>query len=186
MRPWCLKIAPRRTGAARIPSGRGAFQAGISHSRQGWHPPHSFAGEPGTEQTGRSGAAIRINMDMTEVKQLNEALFRKRAPAYHPRLHRRSGAVHRYRHEHHLYEPGRREDERLVAKRSAGSAVLKVLHITFGENGPLMENIHSGDMSRTDIEQDVVLNCRNGGSFDIHYSITPSALWKVTPSARCW
>ncbi|MER1611175.1 hypothetical protein KC882_24570, partial [Enterobacter hormaechei] len=42
-----------------------------------------------------------------------------------------------------------------------------------GENGPLMENIHSGDMSRTDIEQDVVLNCRNGGSFDIHYSITP-------------
>ena len=54
-----------------------------------------------------------------------------------------------------------------------GQPVLKVLHITFGENGPLMENIHSGDMSRTDIEQDVVLNCRNGGSFDIHYSITP-------------
>lgn len=111
---------------------------------------------------------------------------RKRAPAYHPRLHRRSGAVHRYRHEHHLYEPGRREDERLVAKRSAGSAVLKVLHITFGENGPLMENIHSGDMSRTDIEQDVVLNCRNGGSFDIHYSITPLSTTEGTLSARCW
>src|SRR5690606_6629580 len=54
-----------------------------------------------------------------------------------------------------------------------GQPILKVLHITFGENGPLMENIHSGDMSRTDIEQDVVLNCRNGGRYDIHYSITP-------------
>ena len=37
-----------------------------------------------------------------------------------------------------------------------GQPILKVLHISFGENGPLMENIHSGDMSRTDIEQDVV------------------------------
>lgn len=54
-----------------------------------------------------------------------------------------------------------------------GQPILNVLHITFGEKGPLMENIHSGDMSRSDIEQDVVLNCRNGGSFDIHYSITP-------------
>ena len=54
-----------------------------------------------------------------------------------------------------------------------GQPVLKVLHITFGEKGPLMENIHSGDMSRSDIEQDVVLNCRTGGVFDIHYSITP-------------
>ncbi len=43
--------------------------------------------------------------------------------------------------------------------------MLKVLHITFGEKGPLMENIHSGDMSRSDIEQDVVLNCRTGGVF---------------------
>ena len=151
----------------------GAFQAGISHSRQdGIRHIRSLANRVLNKQ-GEVERLLGINMDMTEVKQLNEALFQKRAPAYHPRLHRRSGAVHRYRHEHHLYEPGRREDERLVAKRSAGSAVLKVLHITFGENGPLMENIHSGDMSRTDIEQDVVLNCRNGGSFDIHYSITP-------------
>lgn len=54
-----------------------------------------------------------------------------------------------------------------------GQPVLKVLHITFGEKGPLMENIHSGDMSRSDIDQDVVLNCRTGGNYDIHYSITP-------------
>lgn len=36
-----------------------------------------------------------------------------------------------------------------------------------------MENIHSGDMSRSAIEQDVVLHCRTGGSYDIHYSVTP-------------
>jgi diguanylate cyclase (GGDEF)-like protein/PAS domain S-box-containing protein len=54
-----------------------------------------------------------------------------------------------------------------------GQPILSVLHITFGDSGPLMENIHSGDMSRTDIEHDVVLHSRSGGSYDIHYSITP-------------
>jgi hypothetical protein len=75
--------------------------------------------------------------------------------------------------------------------------LLNVLRITFGESGPLMENIHSGDMSRSDIEQDVVLNCRTGGTYDIHYSMTPLStldgqniglywLFRMSPSrARC-
>src|SRR5690606_14122215 len=58
-------------------------------------------------------------------------------------------------------------------QEAMGQPILNVLHITFGENGPPMENIHSGDMSRSDINQDVVLHSRNSGSFDIHYSITP-------------
>ncbi len=41
------------------------------------------------------------------------------------------------------------------------------------DNGPLMENIYSADTSRSAIEQDVVLHCRSGGSYDVHYSITP-------------
>ncbi|WP_334610992.1 diguanylate cyclase domain-containing protein, partial [Escherichia coli] len=40
-------------------------------------------------------------------------------------------------------------------------------------NGPLMENIYSADTSRSAIEQDVVLHCRSGGSYDVHYSNTP-------------
>lgn len=36
-----------------------------------------------------------------------------------------------------------------------------------------MENIYSADTSRSAIEQDVVLHCRSGGSYDVHYSITP-------------
>lgn len=58
-------------------------------------------------------------------------------------------------------------------ENAIGVPLLTVLHITLGNNGPLMENIYSADMSRSAIEQDVVLHCRNGGSYDIHYSITP-------------
>ena len=58
-------------------------------------------------------------------------------------------------------------------ENAIGVPLLTVLRITFGDNGPLMENIYSADMSRSAIEQDVVLHCRNGGSYDIHYSITP-------------
>lgn len=54
-----------------------------------------------------------------------------------------------------------------------GHPLLSVLRITFGDKGPLMENIHSGDVSRTAIEQDVVLHCRSGGSYDINYTVTP-------------
>jgi PAS domain S-box-containing protein len=58
-------------------------------------------------------------------------------------------------------------------EQAMSQPLLNVLRITFGESGPAMENIHSGDMSRTAIEQDVVLHCRTGGTYDIHYSVTP-------------
>ncbi|HFZ8994105.1 TPA: diguanylate cyclase [Citrobacter freundii] len=56
---------------------------------------------------------------------------------------------------------------------ATGAPLLTVLRITSGANGPPIENIYSADMSRSVIEQDVVLHCRNGGSYDIHYRITP-------------
>lgn len=58
-------------------------------------------------------------------------------------------------------------------EEALGVPLLTVLQITFGDNGPLMENIYSADTSRSAIEQDVVLHCRSGGSYDVHYSITP-------------
>lgn len=130
---------------------------------------------------------LGINMDMTEVKQLNEALFQEKE-RLHITLDSIGEAVLCTDIDMNItfMNPVAEKMSGWSQSEAMGQPILKVLHITFGENGPLMENIHSGDMSRTDIEQDVVLNCRNGGSFDIHYSITPSALWKDTPSARCW
>lgn len=54
-----------------------------------------------------------------------------------------------------------------------GAPLLTVLRITSGHNGPLLEDIYHADRSRSDMEQEVVLHCHNGGSYDIHYSITP-------------
>lgn len=54
-----------------------------------------------------------------------------------------------------------------------GAPLLTVLRITSGNNGPLLEDIYRADRSRSDMEQEVVLHCHNGGSYDIHYSITP-------------
>lgn len=117
---------------------------------------------------------LGINMDMTEVKQLNEALFQEKE-----RLHITLDSIGEavlctdvdmnvtFMNPVAEKMSGWEQDEAMK------QPLLNVLRITFGDNGPLIENIHSGDMSRTDIEQDVVLHCRNGGSYDIHYSITP-------------
>jgi diguanylate cyclase (GGDEF) domain len=42
-----------------------------------------------------------------------------------------------------------------------------------GDHGPLIGNFRTGDLSRSDIDDDLVLHSRHGGSFDIQYSITP-------------
>ncbi len=54
-----------------------------------------------------------------------------------------------------------------------GTPLLTVLRITSGDKGPLLEDIYRADRSRSDMEQEIVLHCHNGGSYDIHYSITP-------------
>ncbi|VFS40580.1 PAS/PAC sensor-containing diguanylate cyclase/phosphodiesterase [Enterobacter cancerogenus] len=117
---------------------------------------------------------LGINMDMTEVKQLNEALFQEKE-RLHITLDSIGEAVLCTDVDMNVtfMNPVAEKMSGWPQSEAIGQPILNVLHITFGEKGPLMENIHSGDMSRSDIEQDVVLNCRNGGSFDIHYSITP-------------
>lgn len=117
---------------------------------------------------------LGINMDMTEVKQLNEALFQEKE-RLHITLDSIGEAVLCTDIDMNItfMNPVAEKMSGWVQTEAMGQPILKVLHITFGDNGPLMENIHSGDMSRSDIEQDVVLNCRSGGSYDIHYSITP-------------
>ena len=102
---------------------------------------------------------LGINMDMTEVKQLNEALFQEKE-RLHITLDSIGEAVICTDIDMNVtfMNPVAEKMSGWPQTEAIGQPILRVLHITFGENGPLMENIHSGDMSRSDIEQDVVLN----------------------------
>ena len=126
------------------------------------------------DKQGEVERLLGINMDMTEVKQLNEALFQEKE-RLHITLDSIGEAVLCTDIDMNVtfMNPVAEKMSGWLQTEAIGQPILTVLHITFGENGPLMENIHSSDMSRSAIEQDVVLNCRTGGSFDIHYSITP-------------
>jgi diguanylate cyclase (GGDEF)-like protein/PAS domain S-box-containing protein len=117
---------------------------------------------------------LGVNMDMTEVKQLNDALFQEKE-RLHITLDSIGEAVLCTDVEMNVtfMNPVAEKMSGWMQEQAIGQPLLTVLRITFGDNGPLMENIHSGDMSRSAIEQDVVLHCRTGGSFDIHYSVTP-------------
>ncbi len=75
-------------------------------------------------------------MDMTEVKQLNEALFQEKSACtlrWTPSVKPWSVLIC---DENYLYESGGGEDERLDAGEALGVPLLTVLHITFGDNGP--------------------------------------------------
>ena len=117
---------------------------------------------------------LGINMDMTEVKQLNEALFQEKE-----RMHITLDSIGEavvcidMAMKITFMNPVAEKMSGWTQEEALGVPLLTVLHITFGDNGPLMENIYSADTSRSAIEQDVVLHCRSGGSYDVHYSITP-------------
>lgn len=117
---------------------------------------------------------LGINMDMTEVKQLNEALYQEKE-RLHITLDSIGEAVICTDVDMNItfMNPIAEKLSGWPQQQAIGQHILAILHITFGDNGPVMENIHSGDYSRATIEHDVVLHCRNGGSYDIHYSITP-------------
>lgn len=117
---------------------------------------------------------LGVNMDMTEVKQLNEALFQEKE-RLHITLDSIGEAVICTDVEMNVtfMNPVAEKMSGWSQEQAIGQPLLSVLRITFGDKGPLMDNIHSGDVSRTTIEQDVVLHCRNGGSYDIHYTVTP-------------
>lgn len=117
---------------------------------------------------------LGINMDMTEVKQLNEALYQEKE-RLHITLDSIGEAVICTDSDMNVtfMNPVAEKLSGWPQEDALGQHILAVLRITFGDTGPVMENIHSGDFSRMAIEQDVVLHSRNGGNHDIHYSITP-------------
>ncbi|MCT4716400.1 diguanylate cyclase [Enterobacteriaceae bacterium H18W14] len=117
---------------------------------------------------------LGINMDMTEVKQLNEALYQEKE-RLHITLDSIGEAVICTDIDMNItfMNPVAEKLSGCPQDDAIGQHILAILRITFGDTGPVLENIHSGDFSRMNNEQDVVLHCRNGGSYDIHYSITP-------------
>lgn len=117
---------------------------------------------------------LGINLDMTEVKQLHEALYQEKE-RLHITLDSIGEAVICIDVEMNVtfMNPVAEKMSGWLQESAMGIPLLTVLRITFGENGPLMENIYSADLSRSAIEQEVVLHCRNGSSYDIQYSITP-------------
>lgn len=155
--------------AARIPfklEFRIAVKDGIRHIR-------SLANRV-LNKDGEVERLLGINLDMTEVKQLNEALYQEKE-----RLHITLDSIGEAVICIDVYlnvtfmNPVAEKMSGWSQENALGNPLLTVLRITFGDNGPLMENIYSADMSRTAIEQEVVLHCRNGTSYDIQYSITP-------------
>ena len=119
---------------------------------------------------------LGINMDMTEVKQLNEALFQEKE-RLHITLDSIGEAVLCTDVDMNVtfMNPVAEKLSGWQQEHAIGQPVLAILRITFGDNGPLLEDIHSGDATHasTGIDQDVVLHCRSGGNYDIHYTITP-------------
>ncbi|NIY46175.1 diguanylate cyclase [Cedecea colo] len=117
---------------------------------------------------------LGINIDMTEVKQLNEALYQEKE-RLHITLDSIGEAVICTDIDMNVtfMNPIAEKLSGWPQDEAIGQHILTILRITFGDAGPALENIHSGDFSRMAIEQDVVLHCRNGGSYDIHYNVTP-------------
>ena len=155
--------------AARIPfklEFRIAVRDGVRHIR-------SLANRV-LNKDGEVERLLGINLDMTEVKQLNEALYQEKE-RLHITLDSIGEAVICIDADMNVtfMNPVAEKMSGWQQDDAIGIPLLTVLRITFGDNGPLMENIYSADMSRTAIEQEVVLHCRNGGSYDIQYSITP-------------
>ncbi|PPE12640.1 diguanylate cyclase, partial [Escherichia coli] len=58
-------------------------------------------------------------------------------------------------------------------EEALGVPLLTVLHITFGDSGPLMEHIYLSSPSRSAIAHAVVLPCLRGGSSAVPSSLTP-------------
>ncbi|HHW4413320.1 diguanylate cyclase [Citrobacter freundii] len=155
--------------AARVPfklEFRIAVKDGIRHIR-------SLANRV-LNKDGEVERLLGINLDMTEVKQLHEALYQEKE-RLHITLDSIGEAVICIDVDLNVtfMNPVAEKMSGWSQESTLGIPLLTVLRITFGDNGPLMENIYSADMSRTAIEQEVVLHCRNGTSYDIQYSITP-------------
>lgn len=117
---------------------------------------------------------LGINIDMTEVKELNDALFQEKE-RLHITLDSIGEAVVCTDNTMNItfMNPVAEKMSGWTQREALNKPLLSVLHISVGDNGPLMDSLRSGFRERSDIDDELVLHSRHGGSFDIQYSITP-------------
>lgn len=142
------------------------LQGGVRHIR-------SLANRVLNKQ-GEVERLLGINIDMTEVKQLNEALFQEKE-RLHITLHSIGEAVVCTDINMNItfMNPVAEKMSGWSQDEALNKPLLTVLHISVGDNGPLIETFHTGELARSDIDEDLVLHSRHSGSYDIQYSITP-------------
>lgn len=117
---------------------------------------------------------LGINIDMTEVKELNDALFQEKE-----RLHITLDSIGEavvctdMNMNITFMNPVAEKMSGWTQQEALNKPLLSVFHISVGDHGALIDNFKTGDLCRSDIDDDLVLHSRHGGSFDIQYSITP-------------
>jgi len=125
-------------------------------------------------RNGETERFLGINMDMTEVKELNEALYQEKE-----RLHITLDSIGEavictdVKMMITFMNPIAERLSGCSQKEAIGLPVSSVLHITLGDTGPVLSDIYNGVFSHPLIEQDMVLHSRHGAHYDIHYSLTP-------------
>jgi diguanylate cyclase (GGDEF)-like protein/PAS domain S-box-containing protein len=140
--------------------------AGIRHIR-------SFANRV-LARNGETERFLGINMDMTEVKELNEALYQEKE-RLHITLDSIGEAVICTNIEMKItfMNPIAERLSGCSHKDALGMPIQSILHITLGDSGPALTDIYNMVLSHPLIEQDMVLHSRHGTHYDIHYSLTP-------------
>lgn len=125
-------------------------------------------------KNGETERLLGINMDMTEVKELNEALYQEKE-RLHITLDSIGEAVICTDVEMNItfMNPIAERLTGCSQSNAIGKPIQRVLHITLGDNDSILNDIYNDNFSHPLIEQDVVLHSLHGASYDIHYSLTP-------------
>ena len=117
---------------------------------------------------------IGINMDMTEVKQLTDALFQEKE-RLHITLDSIADAVICTDVAMNVIfmNPVAEKMSGWTQDQALNQPLERVLHITAGEGGGSPVTMRGDAAYETAIDHDAVLHNRGGGKYDIHYSIRP-------------
>ncbi|MEO3991151.1 diguanylate cyclase [Pseudocitrobacter sp. Cyp-38S] len=117
---------------------------------------------------------LGINIDMTEVKELNEALFQEKE-RLHITLDAIGEAVVCIDVDMNItfMNPVAENMSGWTQHEALNKPLMSVLHLSTSETGLMSGPLSSSDLAHSSIDEDLILHSRYGGSFDIQYSITP-------------
>lgn len=125
-------------------------------------------------RNGETERLLGINMDMTEVKALNEALYQEKE-RLHITLHSIGEAVicTDIAEKITFMNPIAERLTGCSQREALGQPVNAILHVTRGKKGPVVKDLFQEDLSHPLMDEDRILHSRQGACYDIHYSLTP-------------